>query len=87
METRVALLAIIVREESSAAALNELLHQYARRVIGRMGIPYRQRGVAIISVALDAPAEEISALSGRLGRLPGVTVKTVYAPASALEGP
>ena len=61
-------------------ALNDLLHQYGAYIIGRMGVPYRKRGVNIISVALDAPQDVISALSGKLGRLPGVTSKTVYAP-------
>ena len=81
---RVALLAIIVREERSVAELNDLLHQNARYIIGRMGVPYRQRNINIISVALDAPADVISALSGRIGRLEGVTAKTAYAPAEAL---
>ena len=80
METRVALVAIIVKDETSVASLNDLLHQYGRYIIGRMGVPYRERGVNIISVAMDAPADVISALSGKLGKLPGVTAKTVYAP-------
>lgn len=80
METRVAVLAVIVREGTAVTALNDLLHQYGAYIIGRMGVPYRQRGVNIISVALDAPQDIISALSGKLGRLPGVTAKTVYAP-------
>ena len=80
METRVAVVAIIVREGTSVAALNELLHQYGSYIIGRMGVPYHQRGVNVISVAMDAPQDVISALSGKLGRLPGVTSKTVYAP-------
>ena len=84
METRVALLAVIVREGSSVAELNELLHQYGDHIIGRLGVPYRARGVNIISVAMDAPADVISALSGKLGRLPGITAKTVYAPEGAL---
>ena len=84
METRVAVLAIIVREGTAVTALNDLLHQYGAYIIGRMGVPYRQRGVNIISVALDAPQDVISALSGKLGRLPGVTAKTVYAPDNAL---
>ena len=83
-ENRVALLALIVRDSASVAALNELLHQYGDYIIGRMGIPYRERGVNIISVAMDAPGSVISALSGKLGRLPGVTAKTVYAPQDAL---
>ena len=80
METRVAVLAIIVKNDASGAALNDLLHQYGRHIIGRMGIPYRERGVNIISVAIDAPTDVISALSGKIGRLPGITAKTVYAP-------
>ena len=64
METRVAVLAVIVREDAAVTALNDLLHQYGSYIIGRMGIPYRQRGVNIISVALDAPQDVISALSG-----------------------
>lgn len=85
METRVAVLAIIVGEGESVTALNELLHQYGRYVIGRMGVPYRQRGVNVISVAVDAPGDVISALSGKIGRLPGITAKTVYAPEEALK--
>lgn len=84
METRVALVAIIVREGASVAELNDLLHQYGDQIIGRMGVPYRARGVNIISVAMDAPADVISALSGKLGKLPGITAKTVYAPEEAL---
>lgn len=78
METRVALIGIIVENESSVASLNDLLHQYAPYIIGRMGVPYRPRGVNIISVALDAPQDAISALSGKLGRLEGVSAKTQY---------
>ena len=85
METRVAVLAIIVREGTAVTALNDLLHQYGAYIIGRMGVPYRQRGVNIISVALDAPQDIISALSGKLGRLPGITAKTVYAPEDAVS--
>ena len=84
-QTRVAVLAIIVRETASASALNDLLHQYGARIIGRMGVPYHARGVSVSSVAMDAPADEISALSGKIGRLPGVTAKTVYAPEEALN--
>ena len=78
METRVALIGIIVENETSVAALNDLLHQYAPYIIGRMGVPYRARGVNIISVALDAPQDAIAALSGKLGRLEGVSAKTLY---------
>ena len=85
METLVALVAIIVRENASVPALNELLHQYGSYMVGRMGVPYRSRGVNIISVAMDAPADVISALSGKIGKLPGITAKTVYAPEGALS--
>ena len=84
METRVALVAIIVREDAQVTELNELLHQYGGYIVDRMGVPYRVRGVNIISVAVDAPADVISALSGKLGKLPGITAKTVYAPEEAL---
>ena len=84
LETRVAMLAIIVKDQDSVARLNELLHQYSAYIVGRMGVPYHNRGVNIISVAIDAPADVISALAGRIGRLPGVTAKTVYAPEDAL---
>lgn len=82
MEKRAAVLAIIVQDMDSVAALNELLHQYGSYIICRMGVPYRERNMNIISVALDAPANIISALSGKVGRLKGVTAKTVYAPES-----
>ena len=85
MDSRVAVIAIIVEESRSVEQLNGLLHQYRERIIGRMGVPYHARGVNIISVAVDAPGDVISALSGKLGRLPGVTAKTVYAPESALK--
>ncbi len=84
METRVAVVAIIVKDPSSVAALNELLHQYGDYIFGRMGVPHRRRSVSVISVAVEAPADVISALSGKIGRLPGVTAKTVYAPEDAL---
>lgn len=85
METRVAVVAIIVQEGTAVTALNDLLHQYGVYIIGRMGVPYHARGVSIISVAMDAPNEVISALSGKIGRLPGITAKTVYAPENALH--
>ena len=78
MSTRVALIGIIVENTDSVERLNQLLHEYGPYIIGRMGIPYRERQVSIISVVIDAPAEIISALSGRLGRLPGISTKTVY---------
>ena len=75
---RITLLGIIVENPESAEELNRLLHDYADHIVGRMGIPYRSRGVAIISVVLDAPQDVASALSGKLGMLPGVSVKAVY---------
>ncbi len=78
-ETRVALMGIIVENEDAVAELNRLLHECGGYIVGRMGVPYRARGVNIISVVLDAPQDVISALSGRIGRLEGVSVKTQYA--------
>ncbi|MER2026474.1 MAG: TM1266 family iron-only hydrogenase system putative regulator [Lachnospiraceae bacterium] len=78
METRVAVISIIVGNEDAAQKINEILHEYREYVIGRMGIPYRSKGISIISVAVDAPQEKISALSGRIGRLPGISAKTAY---------
>lgn len=79
METRIALIGIIIEKDEAAEPLNTLLHQYRDCVVGRMGIPYRERGVNIISVAVDAPQDIINALSGKIGRLDGVSAKTVYA--------
>lgn len=78
METRVAIIGIIVEDNEVTGELNEILHQYAPYVIGRMGLPYREKGIAIISVVVDAPPDVISALSGKLGMLPQVTTKTIY---------
>ena len=78
-ENRVAQLGIIVQEPESAEALNALLHQYKDYIIGRMGLPYRVRHISIISIVLDAPGDIISSLSGKVGLLPGVSCKTLYA--------
>lgn len=78
METRVAVMSIIVENPDSVEPLNALLHEYGDYIIGRMGIPYRQRKISIISVAIDAPQNTIAALSGRIGKLGGVSVKTAY---------
>lgn len=78
METRVAIIGIIVENKGSVEKLNALLHQYGQYIIGRMGIPYREKGINIISIAIDAPQDMISALSGRIGKLPDISVKTVY---------
>ena len=79
MDTRVAVISIIVENDSSTAELNSLLSDFSDYVIGRMGVPYKERGVMLISVAVDAPQDMISALSGRIGSLSGVSVKTAYA--------
>lgn len=78
METRVAVIGIIVEKSEATARLNEILHEYGSYIIGRMGIPYRHRGINVISIAIDAPQDAISALTGKLGRLEGVTAKTAY---------
>ena len=78
METRVAVISIIVESGAVTDSLNELLSSASKYIIGRMGIPYKARGINIISVAIDAPQDVISALSGKIGRLPGVSAKTAY---------
>lgn len=78
MQTRVAVMAVIVEDPESVEKLNHLLHEYGAYIIGRMGIPYRSRGINIVSIALDAPQDVISALAGKLGNLPGISVKTAY---------
>lgn len=78
METRVALIGIVVKNFDSANEINNILHNYGEYVIGRMGIPYKEKGINIISVAIDAPNDIISALSGKLGQLKGVSTKTIY---------
>lgn len=78
MDGRIALLGIVVEQESAVEPLNRLLHDYKDYIVGRMGIPYRQRGVNLISIVLDAPADKISSLSGKIGMLPGVSSKTLY---------
>ena len=83
MQTRVALIGIIVEEPESVAPLNELLHEFRDYIIGRMGIPYRPRNISVISVTLDAPNDVISSLSGKLGMLKGVTARAVLAKVDA----
>jgi len=78
METRVAVMSIIVEDVSASEQINAILHENGEYIIGRMGIPYRQRRISIISVAMDAPQNVISAIAGRIGGLPGVSVKTAY---------
>ena len=78
METRVAVMSIIVENPDSVEKLNSILHEFGEFIIGRMGIPYRKRKVSIISIALDAPQNAISSLAGKIGCLNGVSVKTAY---------
>ena len=78
MENRVAVISIIVEDENAVAPLNELLHEYAGYIIGRMGLPYRARGINIICVAIDAPNNQINALTGALGRIEGINAKATY---------
>lgn len=78
METRIALMAIIVEDLGAVEALNGLLHEHGRYIIGRMGLPYRKCDISILSVAVDAPQDVISTLSGKIGKLSGVSVKTAY---------
>lgn len=75
---RVAVMAIIVEDRDATEPLNSLLHEYGRYIIGRMGIPYREKGINIISIALDAPQDDISSLAGKIGKIKGVSVKTAY---------
>ena len=78
MKKRVALIGIIVENPDSTAQINDILHEYAEDIIARLGVPHRERGVCIISIVVDAPQDKISSLSGKLGRIDGVNVKTMY---------
>ena len=78
METRVAVMSMIIENEASVELLNAILHEYGNFIIGRMGLPYRKRNINIISIALDAPQNTIAALAGKVGSLQGVSVKTAY---------
>ena len=79
MDTRVAVISIIVEDDTATQEINALLSDFSEYVIGRMGVPYKERGVRLISVAVDAPQDRIAALSGKIGSLGGVSVKTAYA--------
>ena len=78
MENRIAAVSILVSDAGSVEELNRILHSYGEYIIGRMGIPYRQRGINIICIAADAPTDVINSLTGKIGRLPGVTAKAAY---------
>ncbi len=84
METRVAIIGIIVENPEQVGTLNGILHEYSQYIIGRMGIPYHERNISIISVAVDAPQDIISTMSGRIGRLDGISAKAAY---SRIAGP
>ena len=76
METRVAVMGIIVERTESVAELNAILHAYGEYLIGRMGLPYRKKNINVISIAVDAPLDVVNTVSGRIGKLPGISVKT-----------
>ncbi len=78
METKVAVMSIIVENNETVEKLNKILHEYSEYIIGRMGIPYRQRKISIISIAMDAPQNTVSSLAGKIGNLPGINVKTAF---------
>ena len=86
MDTRVALLSIIVENPCSVLKLNEVLHEYGNYIIGRMGIPYREKNINIISIAIDAPQSIISALSGKIGKIEFVNIKTTYSNVITVDG-
>ena len=85
METRIALIGIVVENKESAKKLNDILHDYGDYIVGRMGIPYPKRNISVISIIIDAPGDTISALSGKLGMVPHVNIKTVYSKLTATE--
>ncbi len=78
METRIAIIGIMVHDTEAAEKINTILHDYSEFIVGRMGIPYREKKLSVISVIIDAPNDTIGALSGKLGMLPDVNVKTIY---------
>lgn len=79
MENRVAMISIVVEDSDKIEELNHILHAYSEYIIGRMGLPYEKRGISLISVSMDAPAEKISAMTGKIGMLPGISSKALYA--------
>ncbi len=85
MDYRIAVVGIIIEDRNSAEAVNAILHEYGDHIIGRMGIPHKSRGLNIISVAVDGPQNVINSISGKLGRLSGVSAKAVYSSAVYTE--
>ena len=86
MDSRIAVIGIIIENVEAVEKLNAIVHEYRDIILGRMGVPHRQRGMNIMSIAVDGPAQTINALSGKIGRLPGVTVKTAYASLPTSDG-
>jgi putative iron-only hydrogenase system regulator len=84
METRIALIGIVVENKDSVQKLNDILHEYGEYIVGRMGIPYHKRNISVISIVIDAPNDTVSALSGKLGMIPHVNIKTVYSKLSSM---
>jgi putative iron-only hydrogenase system regulator len=84
MDTRIALIGIVVENKDAIERLNAILHEYGEYIVGRMGIPYPKRHISVISIVVDAPNDIISALSGKLGMLPQVNIKTVYSKLSSM---
>ena len=78
METRIAVIGIVIENTDSVEKLNALLHDYSKYIIGRMGLPYRQKNINVVSIAIDAPQDETASLTGKIGKLDGVSVKTAY---------
>lgn len=85
MSSRVAVIGIIIENPDSVERINSLLHNYAPYILGRLGIPYREKGISIISIAIDAPQDIISTLSGKIGRLPGVSARAAYSTLNATQ--
>lgn len=79
MEKRIGIVAIVVEDLSSSADLNEVLHEFSDIIVGRMGIPYRERGISVLSVIVDGDNDRISAMTGKIGRIPHVSVKIALA--------
>lgn len=87
MDTRIAAISIVVENPETVDLLNSILHSYSAHIIGRMGIPYRQKGVSIICIAVDAPLDVINGLTGKLGRLRGVSAKAAYSNVTGQKTP
>ncbi|MBQ2422371.1 MAG: iron-only hydrogenase system regulator [Clostridia bacterium] len=77
MENKLSIIGIFIQSPEAVSEVNELLHSYADKIVGRMGLPYRDRGISVISIIIDAPADEISALAGKLGKIEGISAKTM----------